>query len=91
MITLLRIGYPDPDPDPVICFLCVSSAEFENIPIHHLKHTLHRHLIHNVPVNLDLADFEAPHFKIANPNPDPDPVILFCFFCRVRKHSNPPP
>jgi len=40
-----------------------SSVEFETIPIHHHEDVL-LHCIYNcVPIKLDRADFEAPHFK----------------------------
>ena len=40
-----------------------SSAEFETIPIRRHEDTLLRRIYDRVPVKLDHADFEAPHFK----------------------------
>jgi pre-mRNA-splicing helicase BRR2 len=40
-----------------------SSAEFESIPIRRHEDTLLRRIYDRVPVKLDQADFEAPHFK----------------------------
>ncbi|KAF9455144.1 Sec63 domain-containing protein, partial [Collybia nuda] len=40
-----------------------SSAEFETIPIRRHEDTLLRRIYDRVPVKLDRADFEAPHFK----------------------------
>ncbi|ETW75698.1 hypothetical protein HETIRDRAFT_460980 [Heterobasidion irregulare TC 32-1] len=40
-----------------------SSAEFENIPIRRHEDSLLRRIYDRVPVKLDHADFEAPHFK----------------------------
>ncbi|KAJ7097861.1 putative RNA helicase [Mycena belliarum] len=40
-----------------------SSAEFETIPIRRHEDTLLRRIYDRVPVKLDKADFEAPHFK----------------------------
>ncbi|KAJ7741533.1 putative RNA helicase [Mycena maculata] len=40
-----------------------SSAEFESIPIRRHEDTLLRRIYDRVPVKLDKADFEAPHFK----------------------------
>ncbi|KAG1902400.1 DNA polymerase theta/eta [Suillus fuscotomentosus] len=40
-----------------------SSAEFESIPIRHHEDTILRRIYDRVPVKLDRADFEAPHFK----------------------------
>ncbi|KDR76589.1 hypothetical protein GALMADRAFT_139507 [Galerina marginata CBS 339.88] len=40
-----------------------SSAEFESIPIRRHEDTLLRRIYDRVPVKLDRADFEAPHFK----------------------------
>lgn len=40
-----------------------SSAEFENIPIRRHEDALLRRVYDRVPVKLDRADFEAPHFK----------------------------
>ncbi|KAJ7046921.1 putative RNA helicase [Mycena alexandri] len=40
-----------------------SSAEFESIPIRRHEETLLRRIYDRVPVKLDKADFEAPHFK----------------------------
>jgi len=40
-----------------------SSAEFENIPIRRHEDALLRRVYDRVPVKLDQADFEAPHFK----------------------------
>ncbi|KAG5640834.1 hypothetical protein DXG03_006882 [Asterophora parasitica] len=40
-----------------------SSAEFETIPIRRHEETLLRRIYDRVPVKLDRADFEAPHFK----------------------------
>ncbi|KAG1851365.1 Sec63 domain-containing protein [Suillus subluteus] len=40
-----------------------SSAEFESIPIRHHEDTILCHIYDHVPVKLDRADFEAPHFK----------------------------
>ncbi|KXN91384.1 hypothetical protein AN958_00907 [Leucoagaricus sp. SymC.cos] len=40
-----------------------SSAEFETIPIHCHEDVLLRRIYDRVPVKLDQADFEAPHFK----------------------------
>ena len=40
-----------------------SSAEFETIPIRRHEDTLLRSIYDRVPVKLDRADFEAPHFK----------------------------
>ncbi|KAF8056607.1 DNA polymerase theta/eta [Lyophyllum atratum] len=40
-----------------------SSAEFENIPIRRHEESLLRRIYDRVPVKLDNADFEAPHFK----------------------------
>ncbi|KAF9443271.1 Sec63-domain-containing protein [Macrolepiota fuliginosa MF-IS2] len=40
-----------------------SSAEFETIPIRRHEETLLRRIYDRVPVKLDSADFEAPHFK----------------------------
>jgi pre-mRNA-splicing helicase BRR2 len=40
-----------------------SSAEFETIPIGRHEDTLLRRIYDRVPVKLDRADFEAPHFK----------------------------
>ncbi|KAF7305029.1 putative ATP dependent RNA helicase [Mycena kentingensis (nom. inval.)] len=40
-----------------------SSAEFESIPIRRHEETLLRRIYDRVPVKLEKADFEAPHFK----------------------------
>ncbi|KAJ6502434.1 putative RNA helicase [Mycena sanguinolenta] len=40
-----------------------SSAEFESIPIRRHEEALLRRIYDRVPVKLDKADFEAPHFK----------------------------
>ncbi|GLB39382.1 putative sec63-domain-containing protein [Lyophyllum shimeji] len=40
-----------------------SSAEFETIPIRRHEEALLRRIYDRVPVKLDKADFEAPHFK----------------------------
>ncbi|THH20310.1 hypothetical protein EW146_g1011 [Bondarzewia mesenterica] len=40
-----------------------SSAEFETIPIRRHEESLLRRIYDRVPVKLDHADFEAPHFK----------------------------
>ncbi|KAL0957931.1 hypothetical protein HGRIS_000112 [Hohenbuehelia grisea] len=40
-----------------------SSAEFETIPIRRHEDALLRRIYDRVPVKLDKADFEAPHFK----------------------------
>lgn len=40
-----------------------SSAEFESIPIRRHEDVLLRRIYDRVPVKLDRADFEAPHFK----------------------------
>ncbi|PPQ67232.1 hypothetical protein CVT24_011551 [Panaeolus cyanescens] len=40
-----------------------SSAEFETIPIRRHEETLLRRIYDRVPVKLDQANFEAPHFK----------------------------
>lgn len=40
-----------------------SSAEFETIPIRRHEDTLLRRIYDRVPVKLERADFEAPHFK----------------------------
>lgn len=40
-----------------------SSAEFETIPIRRHEDSLLRRIYDRVPVKLDRADFEAPHFK----------------------------
>ena len=40
-----------------------SSAEFETIPIRRHEDVLLRRIYDRVPVKLDRADFEAPHFK----------------------------
>ncbi|TFK49242.1 putative RNA helicase [Heliocybe sulcata] len=40
-----------------------SSAEFESIPIRKHEDVLLRRIYDRVPVKLDRADFEAPHFK----------------------------
>ncbi|KAG6857079.1 hypothetical protein H0H87_009640 [Tephrocybe sp. NHM501043] len=40
-----------------------SSAEFETIPIRRHEESLLRRVYDRVPVKLDKADFEAPHFK----------------------------
>ncbi|KNZ72229.1 U5 small nuclear ribonucleoprotein 200 kDa helicase [Termitomyces sp. J132] len=40
-----------------------SSAEFETIPIRKHEESLLRRIYDRVPVKLDRADFEAPHFK----------------------------
>ncbi|TFY80397.1 hypothetical protein EWM64_g3621 [Hericium alpestre] len=40
-----------------------SSAEFENIPIRRREDILLRRIYERVPVKLDRADYEAPHFK----------------------------
>ncbi|KAG1789995.1 putative RNA helicase [Suillus plorans] len=40
-----------------------SSAEFESIPIRRHEDTILRRVYDRVPVKLDRADFEAPHFK----------------------------
>lgn len=40
-----------------------SSAEFESIPIRRHEDALLRRIYDRVPVKLDRADFEAPHFK----------------------------
>jgi len=40
-----------------------SSAEFENIPIRRHEDALLRRVYDRVPVKLDRADFDAPHFK----------------------------
>ena len=40
-----------------------SSAEFETIPIRRHEDALLRHIYDHVPVKLERADFEAPHFK----------------------------
>lgn len=40
-----------------------SSAEFESIPIRRHEDALLRRIYDRVPVKLDHADFEAPHFK----------------------------
>ncbi|KAG1730314.1 putative RNA helicase, partial [Suillus lakei] len=40
-----------------------SSAEFESIPIRRHEDTILRRIYDRVPVKLDRADFEAPHFK----------------------------
>ncbi|PPQ88313.1 hypothetical protein CVT25_012373 [Psilocybe cyanescens] len=40
-----------------------SSAEFETIPIRRHEESLLRRIYDRVPVKLDQADFEAPHFK----------------------------
>ncbi|KAJ7125480.1 putative RNA helicase [Mycena crocata] len=40
-----------------------SSAEFESIPIRRHEDALLRRIYDRVPVKLDKADFEAPHFK----------------------------
>ena len=40
-----------------------SSAEFESIPIRRHEDVLLRRIYERVPVKLDQADFEAPHFK----------------------------
>ncbi|KAI0062804.1 Sec63-domain-containing protein [Artomyces pyxidatus] len=40
-----------------------SSAEFETIPIRRHEDVLLRRIYDRVPVKLDKADFEAPHFK----------------------------
>ena len=40
-----------------------SSAEFESIPIRRHEDILLRRIYDRVPVKLDHADFEAPHFK----------------------------
>ncbi|KAF9006973.1 Sec63 Brl domain-containing protein [Cyathus striatus] len=40
-----------------------SSAEFESIPIRRHEDVLLRRIYDRVPVKLDHADFEAPHFK----------------------------
>ena len=40
-----------------------SSAEFETIPIRRHEDALLRRIYEGVPVKLDQADFEAPHFK----------------------------
>ncbi|KAJ7285982.1 putative RNA helicase [Mycena rebaudengoi] len=40
-----------------------SSAEFETIPIRRHEDTLLRRIYDRVPVKLEKADFEAPHFK----------------------------
>ena len=39
------------------------SAEFETIPIRRHEDALLRRIYERVPVELDRADFEAPHFK----------------------------
>ena len=39
------------------------SAEFETIPIRRHEDALLRRIYERVPVKLDRADFEAPHFK----------------------------
>ena len=40
-----------------------SSAEFETIPILRHEDALLRRIYDRVPVKLERADFEAPHFK----------------------------
>ncbi|KIJ15247.1 hypothetical protein PAXINDRAFT_12158 [Paxillus involutus ATCC 200175] len=40
-----------------------SSAEFETIPVHRHEDIVLRRIYDRVPVKLERADFEAPHFK----------------------------
>lgn len=40
-----------------------SSAEFESIPIRRYEEVLLRKIYDRVPVKLDRADYDAPHFK----------------------------
>lgn len=41
-----------------------SSAEFETVPIHRHEDVLIRKIHDCVPVKLDRADYDVPHFRI---------------------------
>ena len=53
-----------------------SSAEFETIPIRRHEDVLLRRIYDRVPVKLDQADFEAPHFKTF--------LLLQAYFSRLQ-------
>ncbi|KAL4073668.1 putative RNA helicase [Scleroderma citrinum] len=57
-----------------------SSAEFESIPIRRHEDVLLRRIYERVPVKLDRADFEAPHFKTF--------LLLQAHFSRIQLPSD---
>ena len=61
-ITHLDDSYPKPKLKGLLEVVS-SSAEFETIPIRRHEDVLLRRIHDRVPVKLDRADFEAPHFK----------------------------